>query len=327
MQDEISKAIVRALQLRLLPTEKAAIEQRETSNAEAYDLCLMARRYYGYGRVPEERELSAIVRLCRRATEIDPSYAGAWALLALAEARLHFSHGRPAAPGQMAAERGLALDPTRPELHAVRARYLWSNGRPEDAWAEVETALNHDPDCWEAHIEGGRFSYLEHRFDNAVRFFEGAMALSGTATGACELMSCYHATGDAAGVRRAAELLLADAEQALAQDHVSISLSCAATAACVALGQVERARSLLDRGLLLAPENAMLQYNFACALSIFLKDVEGTLAMLDEAFPRLPASVVEHAKRDPDLELVHGDPRFHAMVAAASVASTRADPT
>jgi adenylate cyclase len=318
VQDEISKAIVRALELKLAPAEKKAIEQRETSDAEAYDLCLMARRYYGYGRVPEERELDAIVRLCRRATEIDPGYVGAWTLLALADARLHFSHDRPGGPGRMAAERGLALDPARPELHAVRARYLWNDGRPKDAWAEVETALTYDPDCWDAHIEGGRFSYLEHQFDNAVRFFERAMALSGAATGACELMSSYHAKGDAAGVRRAAELILADAEQALAQDHVSVSLSSAATAACVALGQVDRARSLLERGLLLAPENAMLQYNFACALSSFLKDADGALATLGEAFPRLPASVIEHAKRDPDLELVRGDPRFQAMVAAAS---------
>ena len=37
IQDEISHAIVKALELKLLPEEKAAIEERGTSNAEAYN--------------------------------------------------------------------------------------------------------------------------------------------------------------------------------------------------------------------------------------------------------------------------------------------------
>ncbi len=38
IQDEISKAIVEALKIKLLPQEKKAIEQRGTTNAEAYNL-------------------------------------------------------------------------------------------------------------------------------------------------------------------------------------------------------------------------------------------------------------------------------------------------
>ena len=45
LQDEISEAIVKALKLKLLPEEKKAIEQRGTSNREAYKLYLMARQY------------------------------------------------------------------------------------------------------------------------------------------------------------------------------------------------------------------------------------------------------------------------------------------
>ena len=46
IQDEISKAIVEALKIKLLPQEKKAIEQRGTSNAEAYNLYLMARQQW-----------------------------------------------------------------------------------------------------------------------------------------------------------------------------------------------------------------------------------------------------------------------------------------
>ena len=44
IQDEISKAIVDALKLRLLPEEKKAIEQRGTNSAQAYNLYLLARQ-------------------------------------------------------------------------------------------------------------------------------------------------------------------------------------------------------------------------------------------------------------------------------------------
>ena len=44
LQDEISNAIVQALKVKLLPEEKEAIENRGTTNPEAYDLYLIARQ-------------------------------------------------------------------------------------------------------------------------------------------------------------------------------------------------------------------------------------------------------------------------------------------
>jgi len=85
LQDEISEAIVKALKLKLLPEEKKAIETRGTENADVYNLYLMARQIYVNGNFGDARREEAIVRLCARATEIDPGYARAWALMALAQ--------------------------------------------------------------------------------------------------------------------------------------------------------------------------------------------------------------------------------------------------
>ncbi|HET7161672.1 MAG TPA: TIR domain-containing protein, partial [Rhodanobacteraceae bacterium] len=74
IQDEISQAIVKALRLRLLPQEKKAIERRGTDSVEAHDLYLMARQTY-VNNQEDLRSAQAIVRLCTRATEIDPKYA------------------------------------------------------------------------------------------------------------------------------------------------------------------------------------------------------------------------------------------------------------
>ena len=68
--------------MKLLPKEKEAIAQRGTDNVEAYNLYLMARQAYVNGHDNDPRSAAAIVRLCTRATEMDPAYARAWALLA-----------------------------------------------------------------------------------------------------------------------------------------------------------------------------------------------------------------------------------------------------
>jgi adenylate cyclase len=73
IQDEISKAIVDALKLRLLPEERDAIERRGTSDAEAYNLFLMARQYWIDGDFGESGRERRVIRICKRATEIDPN--------------------------------------------------------------------------------------------------------------------------------------------------------------------------------------------------------------------------------------------------------------
>src|SRR6185437_5745192 len=78
IQDEISQAIVKALRLRLLPEEKKAIERRGTDSADAHNLYLMARQAYVTSQDMSTRSSDAIIRLCVRATEIDPRYAQAW---------------------------------------------------------------------------------------------------------------------------------------------------------------------------------------------------------------------------------------------------------
>ncbi len=126
LQDEISEAIVRALKLKLLPEEKAAIERRGTDNADAYNLYLMARSYYLTGNVGDPRKDEAIERLSHRAVEIDPGYAQAWALMASSQATLRQAHGRGGDGGQVALERALALNPDLAEARALRARRLSS---------------------------------------------------------------------------------------------------------------------------------------------------------------------------------------------------------
>ncbi len=115
LQDEISKAIVSALKLTLLPEEKRALEQRATTNVKAYKFYLMARQFSVMG---NERHQEIIVRLCKRAVELDPSYAAPWATMAVAQWDMHRRSASPE-DGQAAANEAIRLDPGLADAHAA----------------------------------------------------------------------------------------------------------------------------------------------------------------------------------------------------------------
>src|SRR5205085_4092738 len=117
IQDEISKAIVGALKLKLMPEEKKAIAQRDTESAEAYNLYLLARQYWVTGNQGDMRREERVMRICGRAVEIDPYYARAWALLAIAQSSLRYGYGEKVDDGYAAAHAALAIDPTIAEAH------------------------------------------------------------------------------------------------------------------------------------------------------------------------------------------------------------------
>ena len=75
IQDEISKAIVAALRVKLCPREKA-IETRGTSNVEAYNLYLMARQQWITGDYSDARRPESIVRICSKRWRSIPTSSG-----------------------------------------------------------------------------------------------------------------------------------------------------------------------------------------------------------------------------------------------------------
>jgi adenylate cyclase len=318
LQSEISEAIVKALKLKLLPEEKKAIEQRGTDNVEAYNLYLLARQSYITGHEADVRRVEAIIRLCNRAIEIDPKYSRAWALMAIGQMTLRFVHGRRGDDGLVPAERALALDANLAEAHAVKARILAQHGRHDEAAAEIEVALRLDPESYEVNRAAAYLRFRQQRLDEAVRYYEKAMALMETDLNSSSmLLTCYTALGNSQAARRVAQITLSRSEKTLAQDANNGAAMAYGANALAALGDAERAKDWMNRALLIDPDNMNARYNFACQMTAHLKESDAALELLRPVFETLAIGFLNHAKADPDLDLLRDDPRFKAMVAAA----------
>ncbi|PYK42370.1 MAG: adenylate/guanylate cyclase domain-containing protein, partial [Verrucomicrobia bacterium] len=318
LQDEMSHAIVDALKVKLLPEEKRAIEKHGTENVDAYNIYLMARQARATGFEGDNRRSEVIVRLCRRATEIDPNYADAWALMALVEMLLHSTIARDSDGGLAAAERALSLNPELAEAHAVKARILSEEERHDEASKEIAIALSLDPESHEVNKCAAVLRFRQQQLEEAIRYFEKAVALEEMDFASAGLLiTCYTALGDRAATKRAAQIALSRAEKVLAQDPNNGSAMGHGSDALAVLGQGERAKEWMERALLIDPENLAMRYNFACALANHLKDRDAALEMLGPAFEKIGAGLINHSKIDPDLDPLRDDPRFKAMLAAA----------
>jgi len=319
IQDEISKAIVGALQLKLLPKEKKAIEHRGTSSPDAYNLYLMARQHWISGNDGDSRRDEVVVRICRQATTIDPDYGKAWALMALAQAELRFRHDRVDQDALAAAERALRLDPTLAEAHCVKARYLADqDGRPDEALRQIEVAIGLAPNSWEVNKEAARLLFRRGDMAGAVPYLEKAAQLMDSDYHAPGMLQCcYGALRDTQAMHRSAVMTLARVEKALAQDPTNGAALGLGAAALAALGENERAKQWIDRALLFAPDNLTMRYNLVCALTVELHDDDAALDLLDTFVDKMNGMLVSHLAIDPDVDGLRSNPRFERMLAEA----------
>jgi adenylate cyclase len=318
IQDEISKAIVDALRLKLLPKEKTAIENRGTSSVEAYNLYLMARQQWINGAYADLRRDEAIVRLCEQAVALDPRYAQAWALMGLGQLELRFMHGQDVT-ALPAAERALEINPNLPEAHCIKARYLEEEGNADEAERQVRIAIKLDPESWEVNREAARMLFRHGHIREAVPYFEKAASLLDMDfNDPAMLITCYNALGDQERAKKAAKTALERAEKTIAKDPTNCSALAMGASALTVFGEQDRARDWVRRALLLDPNNINVRYNLACSLALELDDPEGAIEALQLFFEKITSTtLMRHLEVDPDLNPIRDDPRFKAMLAAA----------
>ena len=82
------------------------------------------------------------------------------------------------------------------------------------------------------------------------------------------------------------------------------------------LGQVERAREIMDAALAARPDDWRAHYNYACLLALN-DEPEAAITELQRAYELEPKEVGDYAGRDSDLDSVRDDPRVSAIAGQA----------
>ena len=318
IQDEISKAIVDALKVKLLPTEKEAIEQRGTSNADAYNLYLMARQIWISGNYGDVRRDEIVIRTAQRAIKLDPGYAQAWSLLAIAQASLRYHHGRDVDDGLEAAEEALKLNPTLAAAYSVRARHFAEQGDFDRGEAEIRRGLELDPNSWEVNREAARQLMQRRRVEEATKHYMLAASLDeDDFHSLMMLLTCFYAQGSRDRMPEVAKQMLERSERVIAQDSLNASALGVSAAALTILGDLDKAKDRIQRAMMVDPDNINMPYNFACVLSTWVGDIEGALDMLESMIERQSRSLMLTMLADPDMDPLRDHPRFKRMVAEA----------
>jgi len=119
VQDEIAAAVVSALKIHLISTQRPTAHELGTANLEAYNQFLIGKQSYNQGNADGYRRATISLRA---AISLDPDYAAAYALLALAHFWLADSSfsAKDFESAVAAAQKAVELDPNRGAGYAAR---------------------------------------------------------------------------------------------------------------------------------------------------------------------------------------------------------------
>jgi serine/threonine protein kinase/Tfp pilus assembly protein PilF len=148
LQSDIATQVANALGVTLLQQERQTLEVRLTENSEAYDFYLRGKEYFN--RSYERKDLQTAEQMFRRAIDLDPQFAAAYALYAQLNVSMYwffYDHTEDRILlAKNHAEKALSLDPNLAEAHTAMGFYHYQ-GRLEyeRALEEFETALRLQP--------------------------------------------------------------------------------------------------------------------------------------------------------------------------------------
>ena len=336
VEDEVAKAVAREIRVRLTSKQQEDLARSRPINPEAFDAYLQGYHFFQRG-TDKDAEMAA--KYFERATQLDPSYALAWAWLSRARnwqannGLVPMEEGRRLA--REAVERALSLNPSLAEAHAQMGRikqqvdYDWAGGN-----ASFQRALALEPGnpeyLWLAGLQAACFG----RFDEALPLNRQAVDLDPLNADSWEALAeteLYMGQLDqsAADSKKALEvnpdhwsspinlsriyLLQGRPQGALPEiEHVHSTTYQAHLHALTyyALGRKKESDAALNK--LITKYHASDAFEIA-TIYAFRNQTDEAFEWLDRAYAQRDPSLMS-TKVEPLLNSLHNDPRFAALL-------------
>jgi tetratricopeptide (TPR) repeat protein len=353
VQQEISRAIAEQIRGRLSPERLDRLAQRQTQNADAYDLYQRARNF------EDRRTPQATIRAIEyyeRATKLDPSYALAWVGISKTQAaRILNSDANPLVVGPLARRaaaeavriaadlseaqyasgyvkwccdwdwsgaeaslrRAVGLDPRFAEAHMTLGHTLSQLRRHDEAAALALLARQIEPLSPMVHAISSQIAFQRGDYGAALEFGERAVALDPEFwIGHMMLGQAYGETGD---IDRALNAL-STAASLSGQNSKTLALRGYLQAKA---GRLKDARDVLT-ALETAARTKYVPPSAMALVSAGLNDADAMFAWLERAYAARDTHLI-FLTVDPKWDPFRSDPRFRELLALCGFVSDNDD--
>lgn len=178
IQESVARKVVEALKLHVSADERSHIQDRGTSDADAYNLIVRAHEYYER-HTRNGFELAA--QLATQAIGLDRSYAEAYAFKAEALTSLYRTY--TLAPGLLnealrLVQEALRLKPDLWDAYRPLSMLYYLQGNPDEAEKAATTYVANAPDNASSHAALGYFYDVTGQYERAVSAYEQAVKRS-----------------------------------------------------------------------------------------------------------------------------------------------------
>lgn len=168
LQNEIAREIARIFDANLSIEESSQIGKGETENLQAYEFRLKGNRLYSFF---TDSSFQQAVNLYKKAIELDPNYALAYADLANAYSQLGYSFGQAYYDSSLeASAKSLALQPNLSEGFSAQGSAYYYMGKLTFAKSSFENALVQNPNLSQALGNIGTVYFIKGDLENALKY-------------------------------------------------------------------------------------------------------------------------------------------------------------
>jgi len=315
LQDEIARKIAEALRITLTRQEEEALAAKPTENLQAYDLYLRGK---SYARRLTRQDLEFALQMFENAVSVDPQFALAHAAIANACAQYHYHYEREKKwidRAVAASQRASALSKNTPEVLVAEGWILYAEEKYDQASRCVRQAIDRKADCEGAYYLLGRTLFAAGHYQEVVDMAEDAIAASGEDYNVyVPITNALGALGKDEARRNFVQRRTQFFEAALKKVPEDARARILLANDFAEVGRSEDAKREATLAMALRPNEATVLYNAAC-LFCHLKKKEEAMDALKKAW-EAGFKDPSWTRRDPDLELLHGDPEFERLYPA-----------